>query len=302
MKRQRILISALVLGLLVALLAGLGPVSSGAATAHRPTAGASGDDDTYSALVIGVHWEDIGTTVDAGAVNVLYSAAGGLSGVGDQFWYQDSSGIVDSCEDYDTFGTALAAGDFNGDGYTDLAVGIPGEEVSGESGAGAVHILYSSAGRLSAAGDEIWHQGRPGVEGGVEAGDSFGQALAAGDFDGDGYDDLAVGVPLEDKGDEENSGAVNVLYGSADGLSAAGNQIWDQDALPSDGTQPGDKFGWALAVGYFDDNDTRPTLVIRLRRSTWPPTTSRGMDSTRIGRTPARPWPRATSTGMDSAT
>ena len=42
----------------------------------------------------------------------------------------------------DLFGSALAAGDFNNDGFADLAVGAPGEDVGGVIGAGAVNVLY----------------------------------------------------------------------------------------------------------------------------------------------------------------
>jgi hypothetical protein len=69
------------------------------------------------------------------------------------------------------------------------------------------------------------------VEGAPEDDDFFGVSLAAGDFNGDGMDDLAIGVPLEDiePGTIENAGAVNVLYSAGVvGLVATGDQIWDQ--------------------------------------------------------------------------
>ena len=50
------------------------------------------------------------------------------------------------------------------------------------------------------------------------------------DYNGDGFDDLAIGVPDEDIGAISNAGAVNVLYGSASGLTAAGDQLWHQDS------------------------------------------------------------------------
>src|SRR5574337_1224048 len=50
------------------------------------------------------------------------------------------------------------------------------------------------------------------------------------DFDGDGFDDLVVGVSGEDIGGIVNAGAVNVIYGSSSGLSSSGNQIWHQDS------------------------------------------------------------------------
>ena len=279
------------MALLLALVAGLGPVSSEAANAHRSLANRG--DDSYNALAIGVPWEDLGkapVVEDAGAVNVLYSSASGLSDGGDQLWHQDSSGVVGQAENFDTFGAALAAGDFNGDGYTDLAVGIPGEDIDTTSGAGAVHILYSSAGRLSAVGDEMWHQGTPGVEGAVEVGDMFGHALAAGHFNGDGYDDLAIGVPYEDHGTENNSGAVNVLYGCSGGLSAAGDQIWDQDDFYASSTEPGDLFGYALAVGYFDA-DGYADLAVGAPGEDWGATVDTGSVNVLYG----------TSTGLSDA-
>ena len=67
-----------------------------------------------------------------GAVNVLYGGAGGLSASGNQFWHQNSPGVLDASEDGDSFGRALTVGNFNGDGRDDLAVGVP-EEDSGTS-------------------------------------------------------------------------------------------------------------------------------------------------------------------------
>ena len=52
-----------------------------------------------------------------------------------------------------------------------------------------------------------------------------------GDFNGDGFDDLAIGVPGEDVGAAGNAGAVNVIYGSKKGLRAKGDQFWHQDVL-----------------------------------------------------------------------
>ncbi len=120
--------------------------------------------------------------------------------------------------------------DYNGDGKDDLAIGVVGEDIGALVDAGAVNVLYGSGAGLTATGDQLWHQDSPGVLGGAEGGDSFGDALACGDFNGDGFDDLAIGVPLEDIGAIGNAGAVNVLYGSVAGLTASGDQLWHQDS------------------------------------------------------------------------
>jgi hypothetical protein len=140
-----------------------------------------------------------------------------LSGFGNQYWHQGSTGILGALEDSGRFGRALAAGDFDGDGFDDLAVDAPREVVAGvvgPTGEGAVHVLYGTGNGLSAAGDQVWHQGSFGIFGAPEDDDLFGQAVAAGDFDGDGLDDLAVGVPWEDVAGHTDAGAVNVLYGA----------------------------------------------------------------------------------------
>ena len=58
-----------------------------------------------------------------------------------------------------------------------------------------------------------------------------GAAQVHGDFNGDGIADLAIGVPNEDVGTIADAGAVNVLYGTATGVSSASNQIWTQNTL-----------------------------------------------------------------------
>src|SRR5438067_12558289 len=85
--------------------------------------------------------------------------------------------------------------DFNGDGFADLAVGVPQESVGSVGKAGAVNVIYGSPTGLRATGNQLWTQNSPGVPTVAEANGTFGTSVAAGDFNGDGFSDLAVGVP-----------------------------------------------------------------------------------------------------------
>ena len=105
----------------------------------------------------------------------------------------------------DDFGWSQQSGDFDRDGWADLAIGVPGREL--------VAVLYGSdAGLLSGRRDTL---GNRGFGSGVGR---YGHRLAAGDFDRDGFADLAVGAPGEDV-TAPATGAIELLFGSPDGLT-----------------------------------------------------------------------------------
>jgi hypothetical protein len=139
--------------------------------------------------------------------------------------------------------------DFNNDGFGDLAVGAPGEDLGTAADAGAVGVLYGSGGGLASNG-VVLTQDTAGVPGVAEAGDGFGSALVAGNFNGDAFTDLAVGAPGEDVGAAADAGAATILFGSAGGLVGAGAR-----SLTQNNPEPGDSFGFALDTGQFESGD-----------------------------------------------
>jgi hypothetical protein len=221
----------------------------------------SGDfnNDGFADLAIGVPGEDIGAVADAGAVAVIYGTTDGLTGAGDQLWHQNSPRVRDVAEEGDQFGLSLTTGDFNGDGFSDLLVGIPEEDFD-EADEGSIQVLYGAASGIIPMGT-FFNQDHPQIPSSGNLFEKFGRAVTAGDFNGDGRDDVAASAPGEYIW-AANAGAVTIIYGSSDGLAAAGSQFWDQETpgVP-DEAENTDNFGRALAAGDFD-NDGFADLAI----------------------------------------
>ncbi|MHC4944680.1 MAG: hypothetical protein ACYTG7_16810 [Planctomycetota bacterium] len=199
-----------------------------------------------------------GENDNAGAVHVFYGSVTGLNLAGDQFIRQGFGGLLGTSEPGDQFGWALATGDFNQDYYTDLAIGIPTEDLGKpvKKDAGSVHVIYGTANGLSGANDVILDQdGGMGAPDLAEAHDQFGYSLANGDFNCDGFMDLAVGVAYEDLEyipSQDDGGAVHVFYGNLSGLIELGAQFWTQESSGTEISEDYDHFGFSLVSGHFN--------------------------------------------------
>jgi hypothetical protein len=208
------------------------------------------DDDGYPDLAIGSPWEDFVNVLNSGVVSVHYGGPGGLGARIDGFAQGDPL-VPDELAVADQFGKSLAAGDFDGDGIDDLAIGA-WDAVGGVTQAGSVTVLYGAPGGLNdLGGAQWWSQASSGVSGSPANNDFFGNALVAGDFDGDGEDDLAIGATNDDEAGT-NAGSVTVLYGSPSGLTTSGIDFLTSASIACASVDEGEGFGSVLTAGDFD--------------------------------------------------
>lgn len=125
--------------------------------------------------------------------------------------------------DGDLFGSSVAGlGDVDGDGYSDIAVGAPGQGVT----VGRVHVYYGSATGIPTTPRET-----------MLAGGRFATSVGAiGDVNGDGFADMGVGAPNAGT----NDGAAHIFYGAGDGFA-------DMADLIIEGTEDAGELGFAIA-------------------------------------------------------
>lgn len=228
---------------------------------------ASGDfnGDGFADLAASSPMEDVstaaGSQANAGAVIVSYGLMTGIGTGTATVLTQDGLGYTS--EPGDRFGASLTVGNFNNDAYDDLAIGSPSESIDLSDNAGNVIIVYGGPnGLTSTSSSTIVSQGNSA--GAVEPGDSFGYAVTAGDFNGDNFDDLAVGIPGEDLEVGANplvdAGAIEIYFGGPGGITTAGAYIiTDDDTLNA--AQAGAAYGFSLASGNFN-GDSRDDLIV----------------------------------------
>ncbi|GIG67065.1 integrin alpha [Phytomonospora endophytica] len=207
--------------------------------------------DGYAETVVGAPGENLGDDTDTGQLHVLPGTASGTTGSGSKAYHQDTAGVPGDNEDGDGFASTTASGDFNGDGYADVAVSAPKENLGSTRDAGEVFVFYGSASGLRTNGVSGLY---PTTSNSKDM--LFGYALAVGDFDGDGRDDLAAAGP------GRYSGELWVYPGSSSGLSRTRSShfVQGENGMPGE-AHSYDLFGYALAAGDVN-GDTRDELAI----------------------------------------
>ncbi|MGP3980879.1 FG-GAP repeat protein [Streptomyces sp. KR80] len=148
--------------------------------------------DGYEDVLTGAPGATVGGDHGAGYIAVQYGSSRGITTGNRTVVHQDSAGVPGASEAGDAFGTTLASGDLDADGYDDAIVAAPTEDLGTTADAGGLVILWGSPQGLSGTDSQWLESAAPA------AGEKFGSALAAARFTGDTPGDLLAVLDRDD--------------------------------------------------------------------------------------------------------
>ncbi|SOD22187.1 beta strand repeat-containing protein [Nitrosomonas ureae] len=177
--------------------------------------------DGFDDVIVGALLADSNGS-DAGSSYVVFGQANGFDATMDLSDLDGGNGFrLDGAGMYDRSGYSVsAAGDVNGDGFDDVIVGADAADPNGLD-TGSSYVVFGQATGFDATMDLSDLDGSNGFRlDGVAKFDYSGRSVSdAGDFNGDGYDDLIVGAYRADP-NGSNSGSSYVVFGQATGFDA----------------------------------------------------------------------------------
>lgn len=206
------------------------------------TVASAGDvnGDRYGDLVVGAEQGSPGGRAYAGTATLFLGSASGV--------VTSPARVLEGLASADAFSIVAGAGDVNGDGYCDIAVGARLEDPRGRQGAGTVRLFLGSASGIGTTAATLLE--------GLNASDQFGVTVArAGDVNGDGFDDLLVGASPASPGGRTGAGTAALFLGASGGASTTSARLYE-------GQTAGDRLGVAVGGGGDVNGDGLDDYVI----------------------------------------
>ena len=220
--------------------------------------GSAGDlnGDGYGDIFVGAPLYDSGET-DEGKIFVWYGSATGLGDPGNPSnadWTAEGDQAEARLGSYSQ--TAIASGDFNGDGYDDLIAGARLYDLM-ETNDGLVLVWYGSDTGLGAVhGDPV---NNDWLAYGALGNDQLGANIRVLNYNGDRFDDVLIGGIGHPVGGNNGSGMAVIYLGSEAGLGAQGPSYYADWMV--EGDQLNSYFGWSMSAGDTDDDGNDDMLV-----------------------------------------
>ncbi len=188
----------------------------------------------------------------AGTVFILFGSAGlASSGVADLVKARDDVLRVNGRAG-GGLGISVASGDINGDGIDDAILGAWRDSAPNRENAGSAYVVFGS-GDLKTKGSFDLQSQPEGVLviSGAARGDNLGFGTAAGDVNGDGFDDILLGAWMADTPDKVNAGMVYAIFGNGNTDSIAGIDlaVANKNVVRIRGNNDDDYTGGVIAVG-----------------------------------------------------
>ncbi|MFO6428586.1 tandem-95 repeat protein [Erythrobacter sp. W302b] len=231
------------------------------------SSGGDVNGDGFDDLIIGAYGADPDGKSFAGTSYVVFGKAGGFGTSFDLASLDGSNGFaINGIDAFDNSGFSVSsAGDLNGDGLADLIIGAPGGDPSGAA-SGESYVVFGRAGGFAANLDLASLNGATGFRiDGVGSGDESGFAVsAAGDVNGDGFEDLLIGAYRADADGKLVAGESYVVFGKASGFGASLDlaNLNGANGFRIDGIAVGDQSGFSVAAAGDVNGDGIDDLVI----------------------------------------